>query len=254
MDLEFTTKLQEWLNTPSDKRDNGEGALLLLKLNHNQIMYRNLVININSKKTGDILEYQLTKWLNLRLQNQTHAVVEEMAASVEKIAVKEKLTIPPDNTEGFTKGKRADHDSLPAEIQACYVENLPILQRMREVHLRLRLMSEDQGDGKICKDSDRYPYLKEIIELHKQYLENWKMYDTYTGTDGEALALAEEKKAAGIDDENDLKVTRVINLQKGKYKKNPTPELKEKILALFSELKNPSEKMVAELKELGIIE
>ncbi len=39
------------------------------------------------------------------------------------------------------RGRRKDHDTLPPEIQALYVENLSVLRRMREVHLRLRNLS-----------------------------------------------------------------------------------------------------------------
>ena len=61
------------------------------------------------------------------------------------------------SNEEFRKGKRADHDQLPEEIQARYVENLDLLRRMREVHLKLRSLSTEQVS---CPDSERYPFLK----------------------------------------------------------------------------------------------
>ena len=88
--------------------------------------------------------------------------------------------------EEFRKGKRADHDRLPEEIQALYVENLELLHRMREVHLKLRSLSLQQVS---CPDSERYPFLKEIIELDKKSHENWKTYDHYVaGTDVDETA------------------------------------------------------------------
>ncbi len=74
------------------------------------------------------------------------------------------------------KGKRADHDALPDDIKAKYVENLSILQRMRELHLRLRSLSLDSAT---CPDSERYPFLKELISLDKKLQANWEAYDTY---------------------------------------------------------------------------
>lgn len=74
------------------------------------------------------------------------------------------------------RGKRPDHDSLPPEIQACYVENLSVLHRMRETHMQLRSLSLDNHP---CPDSERYPFLKELIDLDKKYRANWKKYDTY---------------------------------------------------------------------------
>lgn len=244
MDKELTKGIEEWLNTPPSERNLEAGAKMLLQLNRNKIMYNNIMRA--PKRYADILEYNLKKWFNLRVTKQTHSDVEKMAEEVHVIAERNNLTLPPDNTEGFKKGKRGDHDSLPDEIQALYVENLSLLQRMREVHLRLRLMSEEHEDGSICPDSDRYPFLQEIIKLDKKYRDNWKRYDTFTKTDGEAIALASE-------DEADKKNVRLINLAKGKYKKKPSPELKEKIIGLFNSLCNPSEKMRAELIELNII-
>lgn len=72
--------------------------------------------------------------------------------------------------------KRVDHDSLPDEIKAKFVENLLILQRMCELHLRLRSLSLDNV---ICPDSERYPFLKELIALDKKLHANWEAYDHY---------------------------------------------------------------------------
>ena len=76
----------------------------------------------------------------------------------------------------FKAGKRGDHDQLPDEIKALYVENLDIVHRMRELHLKLRTLSLD---GATCPDSDRYPFLKEIITLDKRLHTNWDTYDHY---------------------------------------------------------------------------
>ena len=46
---EFTEKIQQWLDTPHEQRDYEQGALYLLKLNGNQIMYRNLMSNPTRK-------------------------------------------------------------------------------------------------------------------------------------------------------------------------------------------------------------
>ncbi len=45
-----------------------------------------------------------------------------------------------------------------------------------------------------------------------------------------------------------------INLNKKRYRSNPTPELKDKLAEAYAKVINPTEKMTAELKELGIIE
>ena len=202
-DSQFTLKLQEWMNTPDSQKDWAAGALLLLQLSGNRIMYHNL--SINPKGKAEFIKGQLQKYLNFRLQQLTHDEVEEMQQKVDEIV---KNVIKPDavvvnlapvdagstavapsiaNSEAsakgkseefaeFKAGKRGDHDLLPVEIQALYVENLDIINRMRELHLKLRTLSLENTT---CPDSERYPFLKEIIALDKRRVANWDTYDHY---------------------------------------------------------------------------
>ncbi len=237
MDAKFTQQIQDWLNTPAEQRDNAQGALLLLRLTGNQIQYRNLMAN--PKRNAQFIEYQLQKRLNFRLQKLTHEQVEEMQQQVDAIAKK----LSPNTGESFKQGKRDDHDRLPDEIQALYVENLGIVQKMRELHLKLRSLSLENAP---CPDSERYPFLKELIALDKRLHSNWETYDHYTGTDGEAVMTADAR-------EESRKAVRLINLAKGRYAKKPSEELKAQILALYGKVINPTDKLTSELKQLGII-
>lgn len=173
MDYKFTEQIRQWLETPEDERDYSVGALYLLKLSGNQIMYRNIISQIDRRH--DVVDYQLQKYYNFRVQALTHAQVEEMAAQVETI-VAEHIPLAAKADEAPAKGKRADHDTLPEEIKAKYVENLSLLQRMRELHLRLRSLSLENAT---CPDSERYPFLKELILLDKKLHVNWEAYDHY---------------------------------------------------------------------------
>ena len=47
---------------------------------------------------------------------------------------------------------------------------------MRELHLKLRTLSLDNAT---CPDSERYPFLKEIIALDKKRVQNWDIYDHF---------------------------------------------------------------------------
>ena len=242
MDAKFTQQVQDWLNLPAEQRDYTQGALLLLRLTGNQIMYRNLMAN--PKRNAQFIEYQLQKRLNFRLQKLTHEQVEEMQQQV-NVIVKKRLSLKEDNPAAdFRKGKRADHDQLPDEIQALYVENLGIVQKMRELHLRLRSLSTEENPARDC---DRYPFLKELIELDKRLHANWEQYDHFTGTDGEAVMTVDVR-------EESKKAVRLINLAKGRYAKKPSEELKSQILTLYGKVINPTEKLITELKQMGIFE
>ena len=172
MDNKFTELIKQWLETPSNQRDYSVGALYLLKLSGNQIMYRNIVAQLDRRH--EFIDYQIQKYYNFRVQSLTHEQVEEMQQQVDVI-VAEHLSLAA-NADEHKTGKRDDHDSLPDEIKAKYVENLSILQRMRELHLKLRSLSLDTAS---CPDSERYPFLKELIRLDKKMHENWEVYDHY---------------------------------------------------------------------------
>ena len=272
MDKQFTLKLQEWLNTPAENRDLELGATLLLQLTNNKILYRNIKSNL--KAHADFIEFKLKRYLQYRLQDLTHEEVSAMQLKVDNIAKehaldKEVSNAKPSKTQAqeFRAGKRADHDTLPAEIQALYVENASLIQKMRELHLQLRNLSTQAST---CPDSDRYPFLKEIIELDKRYHQNWKAYDSYTATSDAAgtgsgetaptsAAQAEAKheisqqtldETARLEQKN---ILRQINLAKGRYKKNPSEKLKDSILSLYQQLTAPSDALTDDLKQLGIL-
>lgn len=191
MDKAFTDKLQTWLSLPREDRDWDEGALMLLQLTGNKIMYRNLSVNPEGK--ANFIEGKLQQYLEFRLAELTHEQVKEMQHAVEEI-VKEHTEFKSDDNEAknFKAGKRADHDTLPEEIQALYVENLDIVHRMRELHLKLRTMSTTDST---CADSDRYPFLKEFIKLDKKLHDNWNVYDHFV-TKAETAESAEAKPKA----------------------------------------------------------
>ena len=192
MDNKFTELIKQWLETPSNQRDYSIGALYLLKLSGNQIMYKNIISQIDRRH--DVVDYQLQKYYNFRVKALTHAQVEEMSAQVEAI-VAEHIPLAAEADKQPQKGKREDHDLLPDEIKAKYVENLSLLQRMRELHLRLRSLSLENAT---CPDSERYPFLKELISLDKKLHANWEAYDHYVapGPVAEPLRSAKAKRSA----------------------------------------------------------
>ena len=72
----LTSQISDWLNASPKQRSLEDGALLLLRLNANRIMYQMILRNRLAEK----LEYELQKHLNIRLHGLTRAEV----AKVEK--------------------------------------------------------------------------------------------------------------------------------------------------------------------------
>ena len=178
---ELIPKVKEWLDANPDERDLAAGALLVLQLTNNRIMYQNFMRR--PKQYASRIEYELKKKYQFYLQQLTHEQVMEMGKQVEVISKEHNL---PNEHEEFKKGKRADHDALPVEIQAFYAQNLSIMQQMRRLHTQLQLLSVENST---CPDSERYPFLKELIDLDKQYHANWQQYDHFKV--GEPLPTAE---------------------------------------------------------------
>lgn len=244
MNPKITQEIQNWLNTPKGQRDIPRGAMLLLKLNSNQVLYKNIIRQ--PQKLHDKLEYELKKYVQWRLANVTHAQVQDMEAKVRRIAAKRGLEKKAgDNPNEFKKGKRGDHDALPDEIQALYVENMSIMRKMRDLHAQLRIIQQGKP-GFTCQDSDKYPFLKELLRLDKQYRDNWAAYDGFDIKTAKVI----EKMDSRTENRRAL---AFINFNKGKYKTQPNEQLRAKLAAAYAKVSSPTPKLTSEMRQLGII-
>lgn len=192
MDEKLTKELQQWLNTNAEKRDIETGARLVRVLVRNQVLSASF--QRLPKKYMKMVEYQLSKFLPMRLDRVTHHDVVRMSGQATLIASQHRLNAPLpgkdkmpvlkriEKAEVFKLGKRPDHDRLPEEIQALYSENLSLMQNMRACHAQLVLLSLPENQSS-CPDGDRYPFVKELINLDAKYHSNWEKYDTYPPVD-----------------------------------------------------------------------
>lgn len=196
----LTTQLQQWLEKPTEERDWNEGAILLLQLTNNPIMYRN--ISLNPKGKAEFIEGKLRQFLKLRLDAEAHDEVIAMQEQVDAIVASKTEFSNKDTNPAtdFKAGKRGDHDSLPDDIKALYTENLDIVRRMRELHLRLRLLSDST---KLVPASERKPLLGEFIKLDKKLHDNWNAYDHYV-TSAESLEKAESAENKELQQEESV--------------------------------------------------
>ena len=90
MDKEFTESLKRWLETPREERDVREGAELLLRINGNRHIY-NLAMN-RPEAAHDHVEYDLKKFLQIRLDGHTVESIREMER---ELLPKVRTLIPP---------------------------------------------------------------------------------------------------------------------------------------------------------------
>lgn len=245
IDLELTPKIGEWLDTEPDKRNLAEGAELLLRVTKNRILYANVSRNLQAR--ASTIEYNLKKIYKKRLEDITHQQVKQMMVQVNAIDSSRGLSKPQSSAPRpeFQRGKRADHDQLPAQIQQLYVDNADIMRRMRDLHTKLRLISPENST---CPDSDRFPFAKEIIALDNIYRDNWNTYDHYIK--GTPVAAA-----APVDNERTKQknAAKLCSMLLGKYAKNPSEELADRIRDTYATINLPSDKLKQKMQTLKLI-
>lgn len=174
LDEKFTKDLQQYLTTPREERDYERGALLILQLNRNRFMHAHLL----RRRNWDKLEYELKKHLNIRLEGLTTREVQEMEKrelpriKLSMEARRPILSTDKDFTGGTYKGRREDHDTLPADIQALYERNADLYFKMKQTFETLKTME----DKTAC---DRHELLTILVALDKEYRQNWNAYDTF---------------------------------------------------------------------------
>lgn len=172
----FDKKLGDYLAVAEEDRDIVVGANLLLQLNNNPILHRNILQRPERFKAK--LWYELDKYARIRAVSSTTKIVENLAPKAIAIDV-----------NAPAKGKRADHDLLPDNIQQLYVDNLPLLQSMRSTHEKLK---------QATRDCDRAELAAVLLEQDDRYRANWLAYDSYiVGTAPAVPTVVEEKEVDG---------------------------------------------------------
>ena len=174
----LTSQISDWLNASPKQRSLEDGALLLLRLNANRIMYQMILRN----KLTEKLEYELQKHLNIRLHGLTRAEV----AKVEK-QVMPRLKKELANGEEY-RGRRADHDSLPDKVKALYERNGTRWRQMHRIFETLKTMRDAQP----C---DRHELVHQLVHLDDAYRADWEKYDHWTPEDEEPEAEPEPTEA-----------------------------------------------------------
>ena len=189
MDKEFTESLKRWLETPREERDVREGAELLLRINGNRHIY-NLAMN-RPEAAHDHVEYDLKKFLQIRLDGHTVESIREME---HELLPKVRSLIPPpeeeteselseDDTVEETptapnahRGRCPDHDELPEHIRAIY-------DRGGELYEKIRRTFTELQDLEKAPPCDRYEKIKILEGLYEEYIAGWDEYDAYGTAD-----------------------------------------------------------------------
>ena len=197
LDERLTKDIQQWLNSPQEQRSLEKGAEMLLRLNRNRYMNAQILRRANFAK----LEYELRKHLRIRLEGLTAREVALMEQNhLPRISTmldaQPIINADADYNAGNFSGRREDHDELPKDIQDLYERNGEIYFKMKQIYETLKGME----DATPC---DRHEYLLQLIELDKEYRENWNAYDTWS-----AVAAGSAECSAQAPTPNQLQAAR----------------------------------------------
>ena len=260
MDEKLTQQIQDWLNTPSMERDIVAGATMLLRLNRNRVRYTNIVHR--PERFGDKLEYELRKHLRIRLDGMTMTDVVKMEREVLPRVENTLHEAPVISTDAelpqgtVARGRRPDHDLLPAEVRALWDGNFENYRKVRELHHKLKEM-----EG--AAPCDRYEYLKLLDEADRRYRDNLARYDGYVRasdpeyTDRPAETVQRDKARINAARKSISKWKGALVKAYGEGDGSKCDEAKEKIVAAVVALRGAGGelglKVAAELRDLGVV-
>lgn len=218
MDKTLTDKIVYWLNAPAHTEDADimEGALMLLQLNRNRTLY--MTISTNPKRFLKTVEYELKKFLPLRMKGKTCQDVrreaDEFLSELRENGIDKEQSegqdemFETDDTDDTVapvrNGKREDHDQLPQNIRDIWEANAARWKRIKEMYNTCL---------SIENPCDLEENLKVLKETYYAYKADYARYDSFT-FENEG-AKSEEDGAS-----DDLKALKDINNARSYISKN----------------------------------
>ena len=202
--------MQEWLNSKHESdAEIIKGADMLFRLNRNRFYHVRATRQPQAYRTN--IEYELNKFLKIRLDNMTieevrkmndivipeaQAIIAEGEAekngdSIEENASTDDTELPSSDSDGVAvvrKGKRKDHDFLPKEVADLWDINAKRYKEIKSTFETLKAMEDKEP----C---DRYEHLKILSDLDKKYRADMLTYDSYQVTRADRDRVAKARLA-----------------------------------------------------------
>lgn len=218
-DPKFTEKLKKWFDCEHTDANIREGALLLLQMNNNRHLYQ--LINFDPQGKLELLKYELQKHLNYRIEGMTiddvrnydKAVTPVLQTAIDKTSEADQIAkqlaphlpvVESENLDSIVpsaivaKGKRADHDQLPDNIQAIWENNCDLWKKIKEHFEACKAydMSCDRYEGLHAADEDFKRMLLTLKEEYYAYKQAMDVYDHAQPGDAEKQPAEEQPEAA----------------------------------------------------------
>ena len=268
-DPKVTEGMVAWLR--SDHTDDGsirKGAELLLRVNRNRGLYERI---LRYPKGGlKKLEYEIQKHVNIRLQGYSYEDIQKLDAEIVppvRAAVEEadrveqlvrvdfegkdlEVVVFPASDESLKAviGKRPDHDSLPAEIQAIWPQNAERWKKIKDTYNLLLTLNAP------C---DRFEHLQLLKEAWYKYRSEMCRYDDFRGTMDEMVTLNKGGQLTE-DEQRDIDVaqsyiSRNLPVLQELVLESREPDFPEDKIAKLEDLRSKIQARVTSLLMLNVI-
>lgn len=218
-DITFTNKVKAWFDSEHTDDNIREGAMLLLQITNNRHLYQQIMMRPqhNLKK----LEYELNKHLKYRMKGLSldevrkfdevvtpvlQAAVDkavqadiEAAADIPHLPVTEaEITDSIGPSAIIARGKRADHDQLPENIQQIWDANAALWKKIKE-HFEVCKAFDQACDRYESLNAANGDFRKMLVTLKEEYYaykQGMEVYDHANTADAEAQQEEKQSDAA----------------------------------------------------------
>lgn len=218
-DITFTNKVKAWFDSEHTDDNIREGAMLLLQITNNRHLYQQIMMRPqhNLKK----LEYELNKHLKYRMKGLSldevrkfdevvtpvlQAAVDkavqadiEAAADIPHLPVTEaEITDSIGPSAIIARGKRADHDQLPENIQQIWDANAVLWKKIKEHFEACKAFDQacDRYESLNAANGDFRKMLVTLKEEYYAYKQGMEVYDHANTADAEAQQEEKQSDAA----------------------------------------------------------
>lgn len=218
VDKAFTQKISQWFDSEHTDENIREGAMMLLQINNNKHLYQ--VISFNPQGKLELLKYELRKHLNYRnagmtldeVRNYDNAVTPIIQAAVDRTAEADEqapdfiphlpqlcgdnVVLCPDAI--IAKGKREDHNQLPAHIQDIWEANAALWKKIKEHFEACKAYTQscDRYEGLHAADEGFNQLLGTLKQEYYAYKQGMEVYDHATVTNPEDEPAEQQTDAA----------------------------------------------------------
>lgn len=218
VDKAFTQKISHWFESEHTDENIREGAMMLLQINNNKHLYQ--VISFNPQGKLELLKYELRKHLNYRNAGMTLDEVRAYDSEVTPIlqVAVDRTTEADEQAPDFiphlpqlcgdnvvlcpdaiiAKGKREDHNQLPAHIQEIWEANAALWKKIKEHFEACKAYTQscDRYEGLHAADEGFKQLLRTLKQEYYAYKQGMEVYDHATVTNPENEPEEQQTDAA----------------------------------------------------------